>query len=115
MTCVVSSPHSIWPQAQWGFAQELDAADFATEEPPQEENDEDSFEEEEAGHSGNANDSVCIQCDDGGTLMTAHTTQPLRVLLATFCSAHACASSSQLLPEVLLSCDQGLVPAPPAA
>eukprot|EP00891_Asterochloris_glomerata_P009818 jgi/Astpho2/9818/Aster-x1610 len=42
------------------------AAEIATEEPPQED-DEDSTEEEEADHR--ANDSVCIQCDDGGLIL----------------------------------------------
>ena len=95
MTCVVCSLHPIWPQAQRCFAQQLDAADFATEEPPQEE-DEDYAEEEEADHSANANDSVCIQCDDGGMLMVVHgaaQAQHLRFLLCTCCSANACASS----------------------
>ena len=78
-------PAVIRPLAQWYPAQQLDAADFATEEPPQVD-DEDSFEED---HSANANDSVCIQCDDGGELM-------LRVLLCTIRSAHACASNCRL-------------------
>ena len=60
------------------FAHQLDAADFATEEAPQED-DENPTEEEET-------DSVCIQCDDGGMLMSVQGA-PRAQLLRSFCSA----------------------------
>ena len=67
VTQVVCTLHAIRPWACLIWAQQLDSADFTTEEPPQED-EEANTEEEEADYR--ANDSVCIQCDDGGTLMT---------------------------------------------